>query len=66
MFNNTENYKTEINIKYGQLTNIVSWCKTNLEGNWAFEESQFGLDPGSWNFYFEKEKDLIKFVLWNK
>lgn len=66
MYNNTANYKTEINIKYGELTNVVSWCKTNIEGQWAFEESQYNLAAGSWNFYFENEKDLVKFLLWKK
>lgn len=60
-------YKTEINIKFGELTKIVNWCETQCISEWGYDTKDYaGSDPGKYMFYFDKESDYINFILWKK
>ena len=69
-------HKTKIDIPYGKLDSILSWCKTNCESDWQFDsvvEYLEGYDASyrekgtsTYDFYFESEKDYVAFVVWKK
>ena len=56
-----------IDLKFGDLGDIVRWCQFNTSGDWRYEiEDTAGIKPGSYKFYFDDEKDYINFMLWKK
>jgi hypothetical protein len=58
-------YKTEIDIKFGQLAPIMDWCQTQCTQNWGYKiVDSAGFHPGKYEFYFEDEKDYVNFILW--
>jgi hypothetical protein len=60
-------YKTEINIKFGELAKIVNWCQEQCISNWGYNTKDYaGSDPGKYMFYFDRESDYINFILWKK
>ena len=76
LMNLTTAHKTKIDIPYGKLDSILSWCKTNCESDWQFDsvvEYLEGYDASyraksisTYDFYFESEKDYVAFVVWKK
>ena len=76
LMNLTTAHKTKIDIPYGKLDSILSWCKTNCESDWQFDsgaEYLAGLGASyraksshAYDFYFESEKDYVAFVIWKK
>jgi hypothetical protein len=60
-------YKTEINIKFGELARTMNWCQTQCIADWGYDiQGMAGLLPGNYTFYFESETDYINFILWKK
>jgi hypothetical protein len=60
-------YRTEIDIPYGQLDIVIKWCVQNIENNWKYLVLDYGgKDPGRYEFLFDNEKDYCKFLMWNK
>lgn len=58
-------YSKEITKPFGSLDSIISWCKTELVGDWRWELIEVSTDqrPGRYVFYFDSERDLFAFVL---
>ena len=60
-------YKTEIDIKFGQLASIMHWCQTQCIADWGYDiKGMAGFHPGKYTFYFESGTDYIHFILWKK
>ena len=63
-------FKTSIDIPYGELKNVISWCQHNCQSDWRFQESLHAPNAGysslPYNFFFETEKDYVSFVIWKK
>jgi hypothetical protein len=59
-------YNTKIKIGFGELKPMISWCDNNCKDwGYAIIESA-GQDAGTYQFFFENEKDYINFILWKK
>lgn len=57
--------KADISLSYGELTPIIKWCERNCTGEWGWNQVEpAGSDAGLYEFYFEEEKDLVKFTIW--
>lgn len=54
-------YKTEIIFPFGKLDAMVTWCQNNCDNEWMFGDSEKG-----YTFYFESERDFVKFMIWMK
>jgi hypothetical protein len=60
-------YKTEVNIQYGQLEEMIAWCKANCLGLWGYYVvNAAGEEPGQYSFQFESEKDYVTFLVWRQ
>lgn len=61
-------YKTYIQLPYGELGEVVEWCRKNCIDEWKFHEHHNTMDSWSpeYTFYFENERDLVAFTLWKK
>lgn len=67
MLTNVPNHiKTiDINIKFGELGEIIRWCQHNTSDDWWYEMGDpAGAYPGNYRFYFDNEKDYVNFLLW--
>lgn len=55
----------EIAKPFGQLDAILSWCKTEIQGDWRWQliETSNETRPGRYKFYFDSERDCVAFVL---
>lgn len=63
-------FKTLIDIPYGELKNVISWCQNNCQSDWRFHETLHSKDNFNFSlnyeFFFEDEKDYIAFLIWKK
>jgi hypothetical protein len=60
-------YKTDIDIQFGGLSEMVGWCQTNCNGDWGYRVLEYaGQRAGSYQFNFEYQKDFVNFILWKK
>lgn len=60
-------YKTDIEINYGNLKPMLSWCESNCVNEWSYEVVETaGQRAGVYRFYFNEEKDYVNFTLWKK
>lgn len=60
-------FKTEVNIQYGQLEEMIGWCRTNCSGEWGYSVMNgAGKEPGTYSFQFESEKDYVTFLVWRQ
>jgi hypothetical protein len=60
-------FTSEIELSFGTLGKLVSWCQRNCTGNWAYDVlAMGGQGPGKYRFDFAEEDDYINFVLWQK
>lgn len=67
MLSITKTNKVAIEIEFGHLQKVISWCELNCIGNWAFYPSlEAGKEAGNYFFYFEDEYDYINFLLFKK
>lgn len=63
MFTDTS-YEAKVDIPYGQLKDVISWCSDNCSGDWRYSIiDNAGSFPGIYQFKFEDESDLITFLL---
>ena len=58
-------YAREIHRPFGQLDNVLTWCRTELDGDWRWQLVRTSTDrePGRYIFYFDTERDLFAFTL---
>ena len=60
-------YDTEIDIKFGELSPMISWCQHYCTGDWRYQIMlDAGETAGHYRFNFENETDLVNFILWKK
>lgn len=60
-------YKTDIDIQFGKLSEMVGWCQTNCNGDWSYRVLEYaGQQDGKYQFNFEYQQDFVNFVLWKK
>lgn len=59
------NHAQEVSKPYGQIDEILTWAKSELEGEWRWQlvELSSSVRPGRYIFYFDKERDYFAFVL---
>lgn len=58
-------YAREIHKPFGHLDNVLTWCRTELDGDWRWQLVRTSTDrePGRYIFYFDKERDLFAFTM---
>jgi hypothetical protein len=58
-------YAREITKPFGQIDLVLSWCKSELIGEWRWQlvDASSDIRPGRYIFYFDSDKDLCAFVL---
>ena len=58
-------YAREIYKPFGQLAKVLTWCRTELDGDWRWQLVRTSTDrePGRYIFYFDTERDLFAFTL---
>ena len=55
----------EIARPFGQIDQIIEWCKTELIGDWRWQVVTTSSDraPGRYIFYFDSDRDAAAFAL---
>jgi hypothetical protein len=58
-------FHREITRPFGDLDDILAWCKAELQGDWRWQLIDVSTDlrPGTYKFYFDSERDCVAFVL---
>jgi hypothetical protein len=58
-------FQREITKPFGDLDDILAWCKSELSGDWRWQLIDVSTDlrPGTYKFYFDSERDCVAFVL---
>jgi hypothetical protein len=58
-------FQREITRPFGDLDTVLSWCKSELSGDWRWQLIDISTDqrPGTYKFYFDSERDCVAFVL---
>jgi multisubunit Na+/H+ antiporter MnhE subunit len=58
-------FQREITRPFGDLDDILAWCKAELQGDWRWQLIDVSTDlrPGTYKFYFDSERDCVAFVL---
>jgi hypothetical protein len=58
-------FQREITRPFGDLDDILAWCKSELRGDWRWQLIDVSTDlrPGTYKFYFDSERDCVAFVL---
>lgn len=57
--------KVEIQLGFGELKSILSWCEDNCTGEWVYLQlAPAGQGKGEYEFYFEDDSDKVKFIIW--
>ena len=58
-------YAREVHKPYGQLDNVLAWCRTELASDWRWQLIRTSTDrePGRYIFYFDAERDYFAFTL---
>lgn len=60
-------YRTEVQIEYGQLKEMVDWCASHCTGPWGYSVlDEAGEAPGIYRFQFDHEKDYVTFLVWRQ
>jgi hypothetical protein len=66
MLPSTQN-RIAINLNFGELKHVLSWCEKNCTGQFQYMEDPNGDGfYNSWIFFFENERDYVAFMLWKK
>lgn len=64
---NILDYDTVIQLKFGELGDLLQWCNDNCNGDWTLRvESPAGLEPGTYSVCFAEQQDLTTFLMWRK
>lgn len=59
-------YNTNIRIGFGELKPMLEWCDSNCK-DWGYTVIESaGQDAGTYQFFFDTERDYINFILWKK
>jgi len=46
---------------------VTSWCERNCSSEWGWSQVEpAGADAGVYEFYFESDKDLVAFRIWQQ
>lgn len=55
----------EIFKPFGELDQVIDWCKHNMQAEWRWQLLQVSSDhaPGRYMFYFDSDQDCCAFVL---
>lgn len=58
-------YTKEISKPFGVIDHVISWCKTEVAGDWRWYLIEASSDerPGRYQFYFDSDRDLCAFVM---
>ena len=58
-------FAREVIKPWGGLEPILTWCKTELTGDWRWQLVDMSSDirPGRYIFYFDSERDCCAFAL---
>lgn len=58
-------YAKEISKPFGELDRVLTWCKTELVGEWRWQLIDGSTDnrPGRYIFYFDSDRDCCAFTL---
>lgn len=61
-------FRTDIQLPYGHLGEVVEWCRNNCVSEWKFHEHHNTVDTfdPEYTFYFENERDYVAFLIWKK
>jgi hypothetical protein len=64
-FSETDQYNYQLEIRSGKLDDILSWCKSEVAGDWRWQllETSGSNTLGRYHFYFEQDKDCCAFSL---
>lgn len=67
MLNTGLEFHTDLEIKYGELEDIMDWCRVNTKDDWdLIIMREAGQLPGIYRFGFKDEKDFMTFLVWKK
>ena len=67
MLNTGLEFHTDLEIKYGELEDIMDWCRVNTKNDWdLIIMREAGQMPGIYRFGFKDEKDFMTFLVWKK
>lgn len=62
-----EQFATNIQLKFGELAPIITWCKINCKNKWHYDViDNAGREMGEYKFIFEGNTDYVNFILWKK
>ena len=58
-------YAKEIAKPFGGIDRVISWCKTEIQGDWRWQliEPSSDIRPGRYGFFFDNERDYVAFLL---
>lgn len=58
-------YKQEIHQLMGGLDPVLTWCRSECQGEWRWSIVEFsgGERPGCYCFYFDNDRDACAFTL---
>ena len=58
-------YAKEISKPFGGIDRVISWCKTELTGDWRWQLVEMSSDirPGRYIFYMDTARDACAFAL---
>ena len=64
---NTEQYNTDVELKFGELADMIDWCESHCHHAWMIDiQREAGQDPGLYQFRFSDERDYVTFLVWRK
>ena len=67
MLNTGLEFHTDLEIKYGELEDMMEWCRTHAKDDWDLVIlREAGQMPGIYRFGFKDEKDFVTFIMWKK
>jgi hypothetical protein len=67
LLNTNLEFHTDLNIKFGELETIMSWCREHIHSDWDLVIlKEAGFEPGIYRFGFKDEKDYFTFLVWKK
>jgi hypothetical protein len=50
-------------MEYGGLEAVLEWCRDNCVGRWRYDPVSDNWPPEDHNFWFEDDRDLMRFHL---
>jgi hypothetical protein len=58
-------FSKEISKPFGTIDRVISWCKSEMLGEWRWEVVEMSSDvrPGRYCFFFDSERDYVAFLL---